>query len=113
MDCESTSNTGRNRGERQIEVLSNNESCRTGMASGLSLLGGLAIGAGLMYLLDPEEGADRRIPSVASPAAQSPAVAQRCRADGISSRMQPRAFMTRPAKARARSRKDCLTAQSM
>src|SRR5678815_71033 len=60
MDCESTSNTGRNRGERQIEVLSNNDSCRTGMKSGLSLLGGLAIGAGLMYLLDPDEGADRR-----------------------------------------------------
>src|SRR4051812_13533280 len=58
MNCESTSNTSR--GERQIEVLSNNESCRTGMTSGLSLLGGLAIGAGLMYLLDPDEGADRR-----------------------------------------------------
>jgi len=57
MDCESTS---KSRGERQIEVLSDNESCRTGMKSGLSLLGGLAIGAGLMYLLDPEEGADRR-----------------------------------------------------
>jgi hypothetical protein len=73
MDCESTSNTGRNRGERQIEVLSNNESCRTGMASGLSLLGGLAIGAGLMYLLDPEEGADRRktVGSLASGAISS------------------------------------------
>jgi len=30
------------------------------MASGLSLLGGLALGAGLMYLLDPDEGPDRR-----------------------------------------------------
>src|ERR1044072_318487 len=59
MNCESTSNASQRRGERQIEVLSNNESCRTGMASGLSLLGGLAIGAGLMYLLDPEGGAGR------------------------------------------------------
>jgi len=59
MDCESTSNT-QNRGGRQIEVLSDSESCRTGMKSGLSLLGGLAIGAGLMYLLDPDEGPDRR-----------------------------------------------------
>jgi len=60
MNSGSTSDTSASRGERQIEVLSNNESCRTGMASGLSLLGGLAIGAGLMYLLDPEEGSDRR-----------------------------------------------------
>ena len=60
MDCGSTSNTSQNRGERQIEVLSNNESCRTGMVSGLSILGGLAVGAGLMYLLDPDEGPDRR-----------------------------------------------------
>src|SRR3954452_9753887 len=59
MDCGSTSNQSDKRGERQIEVLSNNE-CRTGMTSGLSLLGGLAIGAGLMYLLDPDEGPDRR-----------------------------------------------------
>jgi hypothetical protein len=28
--------------------------------SGLTLLGGLAIGAGVMYLLDPDEGRDRR-----------------------------------------------------
>jgi hypothetical protein len=60
MNCGSTSDTSASRGERQIEVLSNNESCRTGMKSGLSLLGGLAIGAGLMYLLDPDEGSDRR-----------------------------------------------------
>jgi hypothetical protein len=60
MNCGSTSDASQKRGERQIEVLSNNESCRTGMTSGLSLLGGLAIGAGLMYLLDPEEGEDRR-----------------------------------------------------
>src|SRR5215208_5237116 len=60
MDCGSTSNTSQNRGERQIEVLSSNDTCRTGMMSGLSLLGGLAVGAGLMYLLDPDEGSDRR-----------------------------------------------------
>src|SRR4051812_12308978 len=60
MNCGSTSNTSASGGQRQIEVLSNNESCRTGMMSGMSLLGGLAIGAGLMYLLDPEEGQDRR-----------------------------------------------------
>jgi len=59
MNCGSTSDTSQKSGQRQIEVLSNNE-CRTGMTSGLSLLGGLAIGAGLMYLLDPDEGADRR-----------------------------------------------------
>jgi len=57
MDCGSTSNTSQ---ERQIEVLSTDDSCKTGMMSGLSILGGLAIGAGLMYLLDPDEGADRR-----------------------------------------------------
>src|SRR5436305_4434404 len=60
MNCGSTSNASNTRGEKQIEVLSNNEACRTGMFSGMSLLGGLAIGAGLMYLLDPEEGQDRR-----------------------------------------------------
>ncbi len=60
MNGGSTSNTSASRGERQIEVLSNNESCSTGMVSGLSLLGGLAIGAGLMYLLDPEVGENRR-----------------------------------------------------
>ncbi|HEV8293409.1 MAG TPA: BON domain-containing protein [Tepidisphaeraceae bacterium] len=60
MNSGSTSNTSRSRGERQIEVLSSNESCRTGMMSGLTLAGGLALGAGLMYLLDPDEGADRR-----------------------------------------------------
>jgi osmotically-inducible protein OsmY len=60
MNCGSTGNTSASREERQIEVLSNNESCRTGMMSGLSLVGGLAIGAGLMYLLDPDEGPDRR-----------------------------------------------------
>jgi len=59
MNGGSTSNSSASRGDRQIEVQSN-ESCRTGMFSGLSLLGGLAIGAGLMYLLDPEEGSDRR-----------------------------------------------------
>lgn len=60
MNRESTSNASARRGGRQIEVLSNNESCRTGMSSGLSLLGGVALGAGLMYLLDPEEGSGRR-----------------------------------------------------
>jgi len=59
MNRESISNSSASRGDKQIEVQSN-ESCRTGMFSGLSLLGGLAIGAGLMYLLDPEEGSDRR-----------------------------------------------------
>jgi hypothetical protein len=60
MNCGSTSNTSASRGERQIEVQSSNETCSTGLMSGMSLLGGLAIGAGLMYLLDPDEGADRR-----------------------------------------------------
>src|SRR5205814_8544295 len=59
MSAGSTSNPSQGRRERQIEVLSNNE-YRTGMMSGLSLLGGVAIGAGLMYLLDPEQGPDRR-----------------------------------------------------
>src|SRR5437016_1537533 len=59
MNCGSTSNTSSRR-ERQIEVLSNDSSYRTGMMSGLSLLGGMALGAGLMYLLDPDEGSDRR-----------------------------------------------------
>jgi hypothetical protein len=35
-------------------------SALTLVSSGLTLLGGLAIGAGLMYLLDPDEGPDRR-----------------------------------------------------
>ena len=60
MNCGSTSESSANRGERQVEVQSNNESCRTGLTTGLSILGGAAIGAGLMYLLDPEEGPDRR-----------------------------------------------------
>ena len=59
MNGGSNSNITAPRGERQIEVNSSN-SCRTGMMSGLSLVGGLAIGAGLMYLLDPEEGEKRR-----------------------------------------------------
>ena len=59
MNCGSTSNTSSG-GQRQIEVLSNDSCSRTGMMSGLSLLGGMALGAGLMYLLDPDEGSDRR-----------------------------------------------------
>ncbi|HEV8377988.1 MAG TPA: BON domain-containing protein, partial [Tepidisphaeraceae bacterium] len=60
MNSGSTSKSSASGGEKQIEVQSNNESCRTGLTTGLSLLGGAALGAGLMYLLDPDEGADRR-----------------------------------------------------
>src|SRR2546427_4301488 len=60
MNSGSTSKSSASRGERQVEVQSNNQSYRTGLATGLSLLGGAALGAGLMYLLDPDEGADRR-----------------------------------------------------
>jgi len=60
MNSGSTSKSSANRGERQVEVQSNNQSYRAGLTTGLSLLGGAAIGAGLMYLLDPEEGPDRR-----------------------------------------------------
>jgi len=60
MNCGST-NTSQTTGQRQIEVNSDNQSsCRTGLTTALSVAGGLGIGAALMYLLDPEEGADRR-----------------------------------------------------
>src|SRR5439155_2074603 len=49
-------------GERQIEVISDNQNqtCRTGVATALSIAGGIGVGAALMYLLDPEEGQSRR-----------------------------------------------------
>src|SRR3954471_17570690 len=60
MNCGS-SNTSRSSGERQIEVISDNQaSCRTGLTTALSVAGGLGIGAALMYLLDPQEGSSRR-----------------------------------------------------
>jgi hypothetical protein len=72
MTCGSTNKSQTSSG-RQIEVISDDQSCRTGLTTALSVAGGLAIGAGLMYLLDPDEGSSRRssVASFASNAASS------------------------------------------
>ncbi len=57
MKCGQTSLTG---SEREIEIQDNSSSCRTGLTTGLAIVGGATLGAALMYLLDPEEGPDRR-----------------------------------------------------
>jgi osmotically-inducible protein OsmY len=58
MNCGQTSLTG---SEREIEIQDNSSSsCATGLTTGLAIVGGATLGAALMYLLDPDEGPDRR-----------------------------------------------------
>src|SRR5688572_15542212 len=59
MNCGQTSHiTG---SEREIEIQDNSSTaCRTGLTTGLAIVGGATLGAALMYLFDSETGPDRR-----------------------------------------------------